>query len=177
MPAARRVEVANVLREEELFLIEDDVYGPLVGPEVMPISAHVPELGHLIVNAGKSLAPGLRVGFLHAPRGQVDELERLVRDNGWSVAPLMVELVTRWIEDGSAARIIERRREEAAERQDIARQALAGLAYAAHPRGFHLWLALPDPWTASSFVYAAKQAGVRLAPTEAFVARFEYLSF
>ncbi|QDU65490.1 PLP-dependent aminotransferase family protein [Engelhardtia mirabilis] len=170
MPAARRDEVAQVLREADVPLVEDDVYGPLFGPEVEPISTRLPELGHLVVNAGKSLAPGLRVGFLHAPRARLPELERLVRDNGWSVAPLMVELVSRWIDDGTAARVTERRRTEAASRIELARRTLGDWSLAAHPRGFHLWLALPDPWNARDFVAAAAERGVRLAPTEAFVA-------
>ena len=109
-------------------------------------------------------------GFLRAPRERMGELARHVQDNCWSVAPLMVELVASWIADGTAAQIVAERRAEATRRLELAHRVLGGWSFTAHPHGFHLWLALPDPWTAESFVDAAGEAGVRIAPTGAFVA-------
>ncbi|MEO0651427.1 MAG: PLP-dependent aminotransferase family protein [Planctomycetota bacterium] len=174
MPPARRREIAAIVERHDLALIEDDVYGILHGTlesgSPAPICSSIPERSMYLSNAGKSLAPGLRVGFLRAPRDRMEEVARHVQDNCWSVAPLMVELITRWIADGTADRIVARRRVESSERLELARRFLGPWSFAAHPHGFHLWLALPDPWNAADFVTAAASEGVRLTPTEAFVA-------
>lgn len=59
-------------------------------------------------------------------------------------APLMVALVTHWIETGIADRIITAIRNEAIGRQQLAQRALKGFQFLARPAAHHLWLRLPD---------------------------------
>ena len=75
------------------------------------------------------------------------------------VPPLNVEIVTRWIEDGTAEKTVERKRAEAAARQRIAAQALAGFSYQAHPNGLYVWLDVGAPWTSEQFTHEARRAG------------------
>jgi DNA-binding transcriptional MocR family regulator len=168
MPPARRLEIAGIAQAHGLAVIEDDVYGPLTEQPLVPIAASLPELGYYVTNTSKSLAPGLRVGFLHAPRSRTAELESVVKENCWMVPPLMVEIVAGWISDGTAELILEQRRKEAAERQELAARILSGYPLQRHRNGFHAWLRLPDPWSANAFVAAAAGRGVQLAPTAAF---------
>ncbi len=168
MPPARRLEIAALALEHGLPVIEDDVYGPLSEQPLQPIAAHLPELGYYVTNTSKSLAPGLRVGFLHAPAARISELETVVKENCWMVPPLMVEIVAAWITDGTADLILEQRRKEAAERQELAARVLSGYSLQRHRNGFHAWLSLPRPWTAAAFSSAASALGVHLAPTAAF---------
>jgi DNA-binding transcriptional MocR family regulator len=60
---------------------------------------------------------------------------------------LVVALVTRWLQDGSADAIIGAIRGEAVARQKLAAGVLARYAYSAHPNGHHIWLPLPGTWT------------------------------
>src|SRR5438270_13586818 len=59
-------------------------------------------------------------------------------------APLMVALVTHWIETGIADRIITAIRNEAIGRQQLAQRALKGFEFQAKPAAHHLWLRLPE---------------------------------
>jgi len=59
-------------------------------------------------------------------------------------APLMVALVTHWIETGIADRIITAIRNEAIGRQQLAQRALKGFQFLAKPAAHHLWLRLPE---------------------------------
>ena len=58
--------------------------------------------------------------------------------------PLMVALVTHWIETGIADRIITAIRSEAVGRQQLAQRALKGFEFQAKPAAHHLWLLLPE---------------------------------
>jgi DNA-binding transcriptional MocR family regulator len=38
----------------------------------------------------------------------------------------------------------------------------------AHPRAFHLWLHLPEPWRADDYAAAARRRNVSITPARAF---------
>jgi DNA-binding transcriptional MocR family regulator len=92
-----------------------------------------------------------------------------VRATTWGAAPLTAEVVTAWIQDGTADALLAARRGEAAARQALAGEALAAAEYEAHPVGYHLWLHLPVPWRSEGFAAQAARRGVSVTPAEAFV--------
>jgi len=167
MPAERRGAIAEILRRYEVALIEDDIYG-FLGGNLPPLSASVPELGHYLVGTSKSMGPGLRIGFLVTPPGPNTAYVGALRATTWMAAPLLAEIVCRWIADGTAARIVEAQRRAATERQILARRVLADFDYQAHPRSFYGMLHLPAPWRANDFVASAARRGIRLRAAEIF---------
>ena len=82
--------------------------------------------------------------------------------------PLMAEIASRWIQDGTADRLTAFQREEAAARQALARDLLPESYLEADPHGLHAWLTLPSSWTAERFRMAAQERGVRLLVGGAF---------
>ena len=170
MPEARRREIAAVAREHGLLVVEDDVHGHLPEKAPRPLSAHLPELAVYLNGTSKSLAPGLRVGFIAAPKGLVPRLGAAIRGTTWMAAPLMAEIAARWIQDGTAEAVLGRKRKEAAARQALAARVLAGARFDAHPAAYHVWLHLPEPWRADGFAAAARAQGVVVTPAAAFAA-------
>jgi DNA-binding transcriptional MocR family regulator len=168
MPEARRREIAAVARQHGLLVVEDDVHGHLPEKPLRPLAAHLPELAVYLNGTSKSLAPGLRVGFIAAPQALVSRLGGAIRGTTWMAAPLMAEIAARWIEDGTADTVLARMRKETAARQALATRALSGARYDAHPAAFHVWLHLPEPWRADAFAAAARARGVMVAPAAAF---------
>jgi DNA-binding transcriptional MocR family regulator len=164
----RRRAIAELLRAHDLVLIEDDVHRFLLPDAPPPIAALAPERVYYIAGTSKAIAGGLRVAFVVAPDGGVEPLARSIWATTWMAAPLMAEIATIWIEDGTAARMAERQRAEAIERQRLAR-ALLGPSARAHPSSLHVWWELPEPWRGESFARAALQRGVAIAPAELFV--------
>jgi DNA-binding transcriptional MocR family regulator len=73
-----------------------------------------------------------------------------------------------WLRSGEAARIISAIREEATGRQQLAARALSGYPFAAHAKGHHLWLPLPDRWNRSAFVAELFRQGLAVVGSEAF---------
>ena len=168
MGQARRKQVADVLRKSELFLIEDDAYGAL-DPSQQLLADLIPEKTFLAVSLSKCIAPALRVSFVVTPNGQSSlDLRASLHASCQMAPPLMVALAMDWLRSGEAARIIAAIREEAAGRQQLAARVLKGYPFAAHPKGHHLWLPLPDRWNRSGFVAELFRQGLAVVGSEAF---------
>jgi DNA-binding transcriptional MocR family regulator len=76
----------------------------------------------------------------------------------------------RWVGDGTAARVVTARVAAATARRSLAADLLAPYPVGAAPQAPHLWLTLPEPWTAGQLVAAARQAGVLLSPGDDYAA-------
>ncbi len=88
----------------------------------------------------------------------------------WMTPPLMAEIAARWIADGTAARLTEMQREQAARRQAIAHAVLADHDVRADRFGLHLWLDLPPEWSAEAFRTEAEHRSVKVVEGAAFAA-------
>ena len=93
-----------------MLIVEDDVHGRLLSRTVRPLSAFAPDLAVYVTGTAKVLAPGLRVGFIVAPPGLGPRIAAGIRGTTWMAAPLMAEIASRWIQDGTAERILARKR-------------------------------------------------------------------
>ena len=171
MPQARREQLAAVAEQEGLWLIEDDPLGPLSPGAPAPVAALLPERTCHVASAAKVLALGLRVGLLTAPPAAYPRLVAALRSSTWLSAPLLGEVLTRWVGDGTAERIVAQRVAASRGRNALAREALAGLEVTGHADAPHLWLELPAPWSPGSFVAAARTAGILVAPGDDYAAQ------
>jgi DNA-binding transcriptional MocR family regulator len=168
MPLARRKEVAGILRANDVPLLEDDAYG-MLEPNATPLASLIPERTYFAATLAKSIAPGLRVSFLVTPdREAASQVAAALRATVQMPAFLMVALVTRWLQDGSAAAIIAAIRDEAAERQKLAAQVLERHPYAAHPNGHHIWVPLPRSWNKTEFAFHVQRRGLAVVTAETF---------
>lgn len=168
MPQPRREEVAAILRAHDVLLIEDDAYG-MLAPDAVPIAALVPERSYFCATLSKCIAPGLRVSFILAPnRDAAGTVADALRATAQMPPFLMVALVTRWLQDGSADAIIGAIRGEATARQALAADVLAGHTVFAHPNGHHVWIPLPPRWTGAEFASHLQGQGLAVVTEEAF---------
>jgi DNA-binding transcriptional MocR family regulator len=99
----------------------------------------------------------------------LDGLASGIQSTCWMTPPLMAEIASQWIEDGTAGKILEQRRQEARERQTLLRQVLDGHSIQSSMFGYHAWLKLPARWTPQALVQSARHRGVTLTSTEAFL--------
>ncbi|GAB3129045.1 PLP-dependent aminotransferase family protein [Tsukamurella serpentis] len=74
----RRRELAGLAEEFGFWIVEDDPYGELrfAGPAVAPVAAHSDRVIRLS-SASKTLAPALRVGWMHGDPAALALVERL----------------------------------------------------------------------------------------------------
>ena len=91
MPAARRIEMAQLLEATGLIAIEDGVYSYLEAQAPPPLAAFAPNRVIFIESLSKRVAPGMSVGMLVLPPPLHDQVAlslraRAVAPNGLALA-------------------------------------------------------------------------------------------
>jgi len=166
----RRREVARLAERYDLLVLEDDASGFLLESPPPPIAAMAPERGLFVTSLSKSLAPGLRVGYLAAPARELEELHQTQAALTWMTPVLTASLASQLIESGTLARVGEAKRAEVRRRRELFDAALGHLPCPSHGDSPCLWVTLPEPWRGEEFVAAAERNGVLVTGAETFVA-------
>lgn len=166
MGPARRAEIVRLARKHDLWIVEDDVYAARLDPAPPPLASLAPERVFHVTGLSKVFAPGLRVGYLVAPPGQLDRVLAAMRATCWTAAALGPLVVTQWIEDGTAEQILAATRSEGAQRFALARRHLKSALPRRQATSLHVWLDLPE-LAAERVAGRALRAGVAVTPPAA----------
>jgi len=168
MGAERRAQIVAVARERDLLLIEDDIYAVYAPNAPPPFAVLAPERTFHVSAVSKSLAPGLRHGFLIAPPGDhMDRVLRAVRALSYAPPAFGGLIATQWIEDGTADAIVAEAREEMTARLTLARQVLGQAIEAPMSASApHVWLPMSE-LDAERLAGRALRGGVELTPPSA----------
>ncbi|AML52896.1 PLP-dependent aminotransferase family protein [Falsihalocynthiibacter arcticus] len=169
VPEERRRALVEVARKYGLYIIENDTFGPLVKDRPTPVTALAPERSIYLTSFTKCTISGLRAGYLVAPDHLLPALTSRIVVFGWMATPLMCELASRWVLDGTALELAMWQRAELCKRYEIAKQALHGMQWSGHASGLHIWLKLPEGWTTDSFVAYARELSISVAPDTPFL--------
>lgn len=175
--AARRAEIIELARQYGFLIIEDDVYRDLSFSGDVPPSFYAMAQGQQVCSIGsfsKTLAPGLRLGWLIAPE---DIIQRCVNCGttlmGGGASPLSAHIATRYCRDGHWEEHISRLRSLYKTRRDLMLAALEDSMPEdvtwTHPEGgFFIWLTLPKQVFARDVKQKALLEGVEVGGGETF---------
>ena len=162
---ARKRLVATA-RRHGLLIIEDAAYAYLADDAPPPLAALAPSQTVYVSSLSKSVATGLRVGFVVAQ--DVPPIERVIRATTWNTPALNVALVRRWLADGTVDRLEAHKRTDAHMRQAIARDVFAGQPVVGHPASYFLWLPLAEPARADRVAATLARHRISVATADQF---------
>lgn len=168
--AARRQAIATIAERHGVFVIEDEVYRPMIEEPLPSITEMLPNLGFFITTFTKSVLTGLRAGYLVVPPAYAIRAASILRVSSWSGTYLTGEIASRWVENGTARRLLEIQREEAGARQSITAEILGDHIASSHPLALCAWLKVPPHWTEDGLVRALANQKVAVTPSEPFIA-------
>jgi DNA-binding transcriptional MocR family regulator len=168
MPEHRRRALVEVARRHEVTIIENDVFGPLLSDRPPPIAAIAPERTIYVTGFAKVVVPGLRIGYVAAADHIAATIANRQLMTNWMATPIMAELATLWLGDGTMTALVSWQRETLRARHRIVRETLGDVSCRAHPEGLHLWLPLPPEHDELAFVSQARARGVAVAPSTPF---------
>jgi DNA-binding transcriptional MocR family regulator len=167
-PQQSRQQLATIAREHGLLIIEDAAYAFLVEQPPTPLAALAPESTLYVSGLSKSVATGLRFGFVVSPTEFTGALERVIRATTWNTPALMTAIATGWLNDGTVTRLEAQKRADARGRQALARNVLDGLELIGHPSSYFLWLPLPGEARADQVAVALMRETVSVSTAEPF---------
>jgi DNA-binding transcriptional MocR family regulator len=169
MPEARRKRVIEIARRHTVAIIEDDAYGSLLNRPPPAFVSLAPDITYYVASLSKCIGAGLRIAYLVAPgQRQLWPVTGILRTASVMASPLTTALSTQWIEDGTADQVVAAVRKESIARQKLAADILPRNCYVAHPEGFHLWLALPQPWQRAAFAARMRASDMSVVVSDAF---------
>jgi len=168
MSAHLRQQLASIARRHGLLIIEDAAYAFLAEDAPAPLATLAPETTVYISGLSKSVATGLRVGFVAAPAQWVPLIERAIRATTWNTPGVMTAIACGWIEDGTVARMEIEKRQDAMIRQSVAAETLAGLQRVCHPASYFVWLPLAEEVRADRVAMALMREGIAVSTAEPF---------
>jgi len=169
MGLERRQKLVAIARKWDLTLVEEDVYGLLPADAPPPLVSLAPERTLYLTGLSKTVAPGLRIGYLALPPGLRGRIREAEHHTTWYVSALAMAIATRWLNDGTAWRRLLTQRRELAARHQLCRKHLAGFRWRGEPHCPHVWLVAP-PGGSAAFARRALAAGVVVVPSQVLAA-------
>lgn len=176
LPLQRREELARDCQALGLPIVEDNPYGELWfdTPPPPPVSSFAPELSLYLGSFSKVLAPGLRLGFVVAPKEVYPKLLQAKQASDLHSPSLNQRLAYEVLSqpgfmDEHLPRIRALYKEQcAAMLTALQRYMPEGVSWNSPKGGMFLWVRLPATMNAAALLPAAVENGVAYVPGAAF---------
>jgi len=168
MSASRRQRLVAIARRHGLLIIEDAAYAFLAENPPVPLVALAPETTVYVSGLSKSVATGLRVGFVAAPTAWVPKIERAIRATTWNTPGVMTTIACGWLDDGTVSRLESEKRKDATIRQAIVTDVLSDLPCVRHPASYFVWLPLAEEVRADQVAMALMRERIAVSTAEPF---------
>jgi 2-aminoadipate transaminase len=168
MSEKRRREVLALATRFRCPVIEDDWAGDLRFEGNALPTLHAMDVGRHVIylsTFSKKLLPGLRVGWLAAPRPVLERLVELKRVQDCGTSPLLQAALDVFIREGGLVRHLDRVRPAYRERRDCMMNALqkyfpSEARWTRPEGGLFVWVTLPANFDGQELFLAAKEQGV-----------------
>ena len=145
LPIDRRERIADIALRYSVPIIEDDAYGMLPAAIPPALADFAPELTYYVSGMSKWLGAGVRTAYVLAPSvAACQRVAGAMRATTVMASPLTNLLVSRWLEQGLAAEVLDAIRAECRWRSALMVEKLGAHGVRARPNGFHAWLPLPE---------------------------------
>ena len=173
MQLERRKAILQIAKGNQVWIIEDEIPTNFLTQNPDSFVNLAPEQTFYINSHSKTVAPGLRVGYLIAPEKLRDTVAMSMRAQCWFAPTLNVEIAQRWLDSKESRDWLNIQKKELFKRQALATELLEGYEFEIQKGSFHIWLNLPEPWRAAEFQARLLEHSVRVLSAEAFaVGRF-----
>jgi 2-aminoadipate transaminase len=178
VPAARRDALVSRAAELGLPIVEDNPYGDLWfdAPPPPPLSARAGDAAVYLGSFSKVLAPGLRLGYVVAPKRLYPKLLQAKQAADLHTPGFNQRIVHEVIKDGFLRDHVPTIRARYRAQRDAMRSALerhlpAGCRWHTPVGGMFFWVELPAGLDATALLPKAVEAGMAFVPGAAFYCR------
>lgn len=175
LPLERRMELVRLAAKYGVPIIEDDPYGELrfEGEDITPIETLHKENVIYLSTFSKTLAPGIRIGWVTAPSKIIGKLVQAKQGADLHTG-VFVQMVAHDICSRGLLRThVKKVRDAYLERRDAMLQAMeehfpSGVTWTRPQGGLFLWVRLPEQIDTTEFMKTALEEKVAYVPGAAF---------
>ncbi len=171
----RREKLVALAREYDLVLVEDDPYGELryEGSDLTPIFRMAPERTIYMSTFSKTLAPGIRLAWITAPKPLIARLVQAKQGADLHTGTFVQMIVNDICERGILKRHVQRLKEVYRKRRDAMLDSIAEhwpgeVKYTRPAGGLFLWARMPDSIDSKEMLEKAVEEKVAYVPGFAF---------
>jgi 2-aminoadipate transaminase len=175
LPLDRRLRLVELAVKHGAFIVEDDPYGELryEGEDITPICALHKENTIYMSTFSKTLAPGLRLGWIVAPETVIAKLVQAKQGADLHTSTLVQYMAHDICQRGLIRAHVRRIREIYRERRDTMLAAMEehfppDITWTRPLGGLFLWVQLPDCMDAEELLEIAVEEKVAFVPGHAF---------
>lgn len=175
MTAARREALVRLARASDVLILEDDPYGELrfSGQPSVPLASLAPERVLYLSTFSKTLAPGMRLGWMHGPRALIERATVAKQAADLHSGTLSQRAAAMLLRDFDFDRHLASLRTVYAQRRDVMSRALkgelpSGAAWLEPQGGLFFWLKLPAGVSDEALFRRAIELGVAVVPGSHF---------
>ncbi len=175
MPEAKKQALVEFLAEQDIPLIEDDVYSELYFSNEPPLPAKAYDRSGMVLHCSsfsKSLAPGYRVGWTSAGRYR-QEVERLMFLNSLSLTSAPQIAIAKFMQRDSFEQHLKQLRHTLRSNYVLIRNVIeqsfpVGTELSVPKGGYVVWVKLPPTIDALKLYRTAIDNGITVAPGSIF---------
>jgi 2-aminoadipate transaminase len=175
LPVERRERLVEITRKHDLVIIEDDPYGELryEREDIPPIFSMAPERTIYLSTFSKTLAPGIRLAWIVAPKPIISRLVQAKQGADLHTGTFVQMVANDICQRGILRQHVKRLRKVYRQRRDTMLEALEehwppGSSWT-HPQGgLFLWARVPQHVNTADFLPKAVAAKVAYVPGSAF---------
>jgi DNA-binding transcriptional MocR family regulator len=168
MSGVARQNLVEAAREHDLLIVEDAAYAFLVPNAPEPVAAMAPERTIYVSSLSKSVATGLRFGFVAAHERFIGLFERAIRSTTSNTPGVITSLACAWINDGTVAELEKQKRLDAQRRQAIVDDVMSGLPIVRNPFSYFVWLPLGEDGRNDRVAATLAGRGISVSTAEPF---------
>lgn len=176
MDNARRRSIADWAGQNNGLILSDVIYQDLrfEGRAPEPMINFLGQNRIVVVSSlSKSLAPGLRVGWMVSSPERIAEFRRLKRLMAQTGPPLMQSVALAFLTSGAYDEHLERVRGIYRDRRDVMVSCLSqlmpdGVSWTCPQGGFALWVTLPPGYSSVALLISVLDKGISLVPGPIF---------
>jgi GntR family transcriptional regulator of abcA and norABC len=172
MPEGRRGELMDLCEQEQLPIIEDEVYRELWLDFPPPPPLKAIDKNGLVLHLGsmsKTLSPGLRIGWVVGPEPVIERLADIKMQTDYGSSSLSQWTAAEWLSSGLYHQHLEKVRKELKVRREVMIDALqknfSDIATWRVPKGgFYVWLRLLPALSVRKLFETSLEKGILLNP-------------
>ncbi len=173
IPAATRATICAMARAAGAVIVENDIYSDLAYSGTTPPRLKQLDPSVILLGSFSKIAfPGIRVGWIIAPRPVISRVTELKQLSDLHTDHLSQAFLLRFVESGRLARhrskVIEAAQEKLRALDQSCRRYLTGCRWTLPAGGMNIWIDLPAGLDAMALRGLAQQAGVDYLPGRYF---------